>query len=168
MKGLLAQSAAHETINNASAATPIEQTRTQPSASLSAATESISEKTESAALTMDIEAKEDETNEESVTTSSPSNKRPMQDLLKKGASPIPKRKKKSEASNNNFLLAQAERAKAVKTARKRARAGIEGPVKKKQTSFTGSNVPMKHVMRLRYVRGFTQAVRVPCKQEDIL
>jgi chromosome transmission fidelity protein 18 len=34
-------------------------------------------------------------------------------------------------------------------------------------SHTGSGVPMSQVMRLKYTKGFTQAVRVPCRLDDL-
>ena len=78
-----------------------------------------------------------------------------------------KRPKTSNVSASNFLLTQAKRSKAAKSAQKRARAGVDR-VTKNQVSYSGSGVPLKQVLRLRYVKGFTQAVRVPCQAEDIL
>lgn len=35
-------------------------------------------------------------------------------------------------------------------------------------SHSGSGVPMQNVVRYKYVKGFTQAVRTPCQIEDLL
>ena len=68
----------------------------------------------------------------------------------------------------NFLDVGAQKAKAAMTARKMARAGLVVRSKSKlKVSHTGSQVPMEQVMRLKYTKGFTQAVRVPCRLGDL-
>jgi chromosome transmission fidelity protein 18 len=46
--------------------------------------------------------------------------------------------------------------------------GFEKPEKKQKVSHTGSGVPLSQVLRFKYQKGFSQAVRVPCKIEDLL
>jgi chromosome transmission fidelity protein 18 len=66
----------------------------------------------------------------------------------------------------NFLGVGARKAKEARTAQKMARAGFQRSNKNK-FSHTGSGVPLRQAMRLKYVKGFTQAVRVPCRLEDL-
>jgi len=71
-----------------------------------------------------------------------------------------------KAKSQNFLLAGAKKAKAARSARTAARVGFERS-KKDKLSNTGSGVPISQVVRLKYVKGFTQAVRTPCRLEDL-
>ena len=68
----------------------------------------------------------------------------------------------------NFLDMGAKKAKAALTARKMARAGLDRGKTKLRLTHTGSQLPMSQVMRLKYTKGFTQAVRVPCRLEDLV
>jgi chromosome transmission fidelity protein 18 len=34
-------------------------------------------------------------------------------------------------------------------------------------SHTGSGLPLNQVIRMKYVKGFTQAVRTPCRWQDL-
>ena len=68
----------------------------------------------------------------------------------------------------NFLGVNASRAKAARKARAAALVGFEKSVKKQKISYTGSGIPLSQVIRFKYQRGFSQAVRVPCKIEDLL
>ena len=68
----------------------------------------------------------------------------------------------------NFLGVNANRAKASRKARAAAMVGFEKPVKKQKESHTGSGVPLSQILRFKYQKGFSQAVRVPCKIEDLL
>lgn len=83
--------------------------------------------------------------------------------------PPPKRPKTSSSSSasssKNFLGIGAQRAKLAKSARKAAAVGLVS--KKNKMAHTGSGFRMNQVIRLRYVKGFTQAVRTPCRQEDL-
>ena len=73
-----------------------------------------------------------------------------------------------KAKTQNFLLMGAKKAKAARSARTAARVGcFERSVKKNKLSNTGSGVPLSKVVRLKYVKGFTQAVSTPCCLEDL-
>jgi hypothetical protein len=72
-------------------------------------------------------------------------------------------------AQNNFLLMEAKKAKAARSARTAARVGcFEKSAKHNKRSNTGSGVPLSHVVRLKYVKGFTQAVSTPCRLEDLV
>ena len=61
----------------------------------------------------------------------------------------------------------AAKAKAARNARKVAQLGFGGRKKaEKKLSNTGSGVPLESVIRFKYQKGFTQAVRVPCSKND--
>lgn len=99
---------------------------------------------------------------------------------------------KTKHPHANFLLIGAKRAKLARSARNAARvkslpnstssssnhhkveaASLLGSTisTKKKTivmSNTGSGVPLQNVIRLKYVKGFTQAVRTPCQLEDLI
>ena len=63
----------------------------------------------------------------------------------------------------------ANQAKAAKTARKAALVGLKGKAERKdKLSNTGSEMHLDEVIRFRYQKGFTQAVRVPCKPSDLM
>lgn len=67
----------------------------------------------------------------------------------------------------NFLGIGAAKAKAARSARKAALVGFDrGAKKKKKISNTGSGVPLDEVLRFKYQKGFTQAVRLPCSRDD--
>ena len=75
-----------------------------------------------------------------------------------------------KAKPHNFLLAGAKKARAARSARTAARVGLERSSSSrtdKKLSNTGSGVPISQVVRLKYVKGFTQAVRTPCRLEDL-
>lgn len=78
------------------------------------------------------------------------------------AAPPPAKKIKAQ----NFLIAGAKQAKAARSARTAARVGVDN-TKTNKLSNTGSGVPIAKVVRLKYVKGFTQAVRTPCRMEDL-
>lgn len=99
------------------------------------------------------------------------------DVAKKARiSPTPKRNapgkveptaaSKRARQAQNFLAMGARKAKAAKSARTAARVGFQ-PSKKIKLSNTGSGVPLPQVVRLKYVKGFTQAVRTPCRLKDL-
>jgi len=108
-----------------------------------------------------ISTSEKPTNDGSTTFKkdriSPTSKR---DAPGKGGPPAKK------AKAQNFLALGAKKAKAAKSARTAARVGFQ-PSKKIKLSNTGSGVPLQQVVRLKYVKGFTQAVRTPCRLEDL-
>lgn len=93
--------------------------------------------------------------------------------------PIVKKRKVATASTvskDNFLLLGAKRAKALRSARNAARVGCKHAAStfndakgiNTRLSNTGSGIPLSEVVRLKYVKGFTQAVSMPCRLEDIL
>lgn len=94
------------------------------------------------------------------------NSRKLSDVA--ASAPTPKRPKTSlaDTSAKNFLGVGAKRARLLKSARKAAAVGLGS--KKNQMAHTGSGFRLNQVIRLRYVKGFTQAVRTPCRQEEIL
>ena len=65
----------------------------------------------------------------------------------------------------HFLGLGAKQAKAALQARKMARVGVGS--RNNKVAHTGSGVPLSQVMRLKYTKGFTQAVRVPCRLDDL-
>jgi chromosome transmission fidelity protein 18 len=75
--------------------------------------------------------------------------------------------KKHKAAN--FLTIGAQKAKTARSARSAARVGFQRANTNNQNklSNSGSGVPLQHVVRFRYVKGFTQAVRTPCVLEDL-
>ena len=73
----------------------------------------------------------------------------------------------STANESNFLWLGAKQAKAARSARSALRAGIDRSSKRQKASHSGSGVPLTQVVRLKYVKGFTQAVRTPCYPEDL-
>lgn len=94
------------------------------------------------------------------------NARKLNDVA--ASAPVPKRPKTSlsDTSAKNFLGIGAKRARQMKSARKAAAVGLGS--KKNKMAHTGSGFRLNQVIRLRYVKGFTQAVRTPCRQEEIL
>jgi len=61
----------------------------------------------------------------------------------------------------------AAKAKAARNARKAAQIGVDRTKKSaKKYSNTGSGVPIEEVIRFKYQKGFTQAVRLPCSKSD--
>ena len=68
----------------------------------------------------------------------------------------------------NFLLAGARKAKAAKSKRMAERVGVnQRSSNEPKMTNTGSGVPIDQVIRLKYVKGFTQAVRTPCRLKDL-
>lgn len=90
--------------------------------------------------------------------------RTTEQVLESGNTEVGQR---SIANASNFLTLGAKQAKAARSARSAARAGIDRSLKRQKTSHSGSGVPISHVVRLKYVKGFTQAVRTPCYPEDL-
>lgn len=74
---------------------------------------------------------------------------------------------KVKLAKTSFLGIGAAKAKAAKAARKAAQIGYDRS-KKTKMSNTGSGVPLNQVMRFKYKQGFTQAVRIPCRIDDLL
>ena len=90
---------------------------------------------------------------------------------KKLPSITPKKQPVKAGSNSsaakNFLGFRAAKAKQAKTAARAARAGHTN-TKKVKLSNSGSGVEISKVVRFKYQKGFTQAVRAPCQLEDLL
>jgi chromosome transmission fidelity protein 18 len=78
----------------------------------------------------------------------------------------PAKRPKASMTAQNFLGIGAKKAKEARSARTAARVGVNRSQKNK-ASHTGSGVPFPQVIRLKYVKGFTQAVRTPCRLEDL-
>jgi len=86
------------------------------------------------------------------------------------ASPIANRITKSTPSPTagNFLGIAAKKGKAAKSARRAAALGLNRSSSKKQKlAHSGSGFLLTHVVRMKYVKGFTQAVRTPCRLNDL-
>jgi hypothetical protein len=79
----------------------------------------------------------------------------------------PAKRPKASTTAQNFLGVGAKKAKEARSARTAARVGVERANKKNKTAHTGSGVPFPQVLRLKYVKGFTQAVRTPCRLDDL-
>jgi chromosome transmission fidelity protein 18 len=93
------------------------------------------------------------------------NKRSVQ---AENSSSLPSAKRpKASTTAQNFLGIGAKKAKEARSARTAARVGVERANKKNKTAHTGSGVPFPQVIRLKYVKGFTQAVRTPCRLDDL-
>ena len=91
--------------------------------------------------------------------------------------------KNESVGKNNFLLMGAKKAKALRSARSAARVGcivsdVHHSLSKLEShkaesthhtrlSNTGSGLPLSHVVKLKYVKGFTQAVSMPCRLDDL-
>ena len=83
-----------------------------------------------------------------------------------GQARAPPAKKSKTTGSKNFLAAGAKRAKENRAARAAARVGTLGQ-RTTKLSHTGSQLPLSQVVRLKFVKGFTQAVRTPCRIEDL-
>jgi hypothetical protein len=94
---------------------------------------------------------------------------PMVLKTKDGSSFLKAESKSKRKACTNFLLAGAKQAKAARSARSAARVGCTGHLtKQNKVSNTGSGIPLSQVVRLKYVKGFTQAVSTPCPMEDLV
>ena len=71
-------------------------------------------------------------------------------------------------SAQNFLGVGAKRARENRSARRAKNVGFLRSTLDEKKSNTGSGVPFKRVIRLKYVQGFTHAVRNPCRMEDLV
>lgn len=74
---------------------------------------------------------------------------------------------KKQKVAKNFLGIGALKAKAAKAVRKKALVGLTR-TKTEKMAHTGSGLPLKQVIRFKYQKGFTQAVRTPCRLEDLM
>lgn len=75
----------------------------------------------------------------------------------------------NSSAAKNFLGLRAARAKEARTARRAARVGFERKDRRTvRLSNTGSGEELARVIRFKYQKGFTQAVRAPCELEDLL
>lgn len=68
----------------------------------------------------------------------------------------------------NFLGIGAAKVKAARNARKAAQIGFDRSKNSIKVSNTGTGVPLDQVLRFKYQKGFTQAVRLPCTKKDLL
>ncbi len=80
---------------------------------------------------------------------------------------LPKPKTGNNSAAKNFLGKRAAKAKEAKSLK---RAAIVGFDRSKKTKFsnTGSGVELSKVIRFKYQKGFSQAVRAPCPIEDLI
>ena len=78
--------------------------------------------------------------------------------------------KETKKLKKSFLSIGAAKSKALKNKRKAASCIGFNDKKKKMTklSYSGSGVPLNSVIKFKYQKGFTQAVRVPCRIEDLM
>lgn len=67
----------------------------------------------------------------------------------------------------NFLVLGAVKAKTAKSKRKAELVGFDRS-KKFKKSNSGSGVPFNQIVRFKYQKGFTQAVRTCCRMEDLM
>ena len=75
------------------------------------------------------------------------------------------------AAAKNFLGLGAVKAKAARNARRAASVGAFDSgkrAKRIRLSNSGSGATLDGVIRFKYQKGFTQAVRVPCRVDDLL
>ena len=79
----------------------------------------------------------------------------------------PTKAKSEKRGARNFLNIGAAKAKEAKSARRAPRVGFDRS-KKVKLSNTGSGVELSKVIRFKYLKGFTQAVRAPCQMEDLM
>jgi chromosome transmission fidelity protein 18 len=82
--------------------------------------------------------------------------------------PPPSKKTKINKKVTNFLGVGAQKAKAARTARKKAQVGMISTSNSVKLSHTGTGLPVDQVIRFKYQKGFTQAVKTPCRVEDLL
>ena len=102
-----------------------------------------------------------ETVHQSNSTTITAKKRPVPT----NASPGSAEKRKKPVTVQNFLGIEARKSKQMRSARTAARVGM---VKRhNKLSHSGSQMPLNQVVRLKYVKGFTQAVRAPCKLDNL-
>jgi len=99
-----------------------------------------------------------------IATKAPSPAKPKTNLPKVKSPPHKK------TNVNNFLGIRAAKARAARTARKAAQVkGFQrNDSKKVKLAHTGSGVPLAEVARFKFQKGFTQAVRKPCKFEELI
>jgi chromosome transmission fidelity protein 18 len=80
-----------------------------------------------------------------------------------------KKAKKTVSIAQNFLVAGAKQAKAARHARNAARVGSLSLQRSRQETLahTGSGKKLSEVVRLKFIKGFTEAVRIPCRMDDL-
>lgn len=78
----------------------------------------------------------------------------------------PEKRKSTTLTAQNFLGIAAKKAKVARSAKSAARVGFQQH-KTNKASHTGSGAPLSQVVRLKYIKGFTEAVRTPCTMEDL-
>lgn len=80
---------------------------------------------------------------------------------------LPKSKTGNNSAAKNFLGKRAAKAKEAKSLKRAALVGFDRS-KKTKFSNTGSGVELSKVIRFKYQKGFSQAVRAPCPLEDLI
>ena len=96
-----------------------------------------------------------------------SKKRESSDDVGATRSRRPPKRAKDNSAVVDFLGIGARQAKEARSARNAARVGVQRAHKNRK-SHTGSGIQLSQVIRLKYVKGFTQAVRKPCRIEDLM
>lgn len=163
MKELLAHCAAHEGIRESGVgndkAKGVEFSVIKNSNSSSAAVEQPNKVGDNESATKTIDNQQQPTKKRSDNTSA-------EDSMDQNQPPP---KKRSKASPNFLVLGakRAREAKAARLAKQNNVAGCHRSKKDEKKSNTGSGVPFQQVLRLKYIKGFTQAVRNPCRLEDL-
>jgi chromosome transmission fidelity protein 18 len=134
-----------------------------------------------------VAAKSEENNDKNKAVkkaSSPKNKRPVESEVQamdmetrdkpatkrvetESSTEPPAKRKKIAVTSQNFLGIRAKKAKEARSARSAARVGLLS-AKQQKASNTGSGMPLPQVIKFKYVKGFTEAVRTPCRLEDLL
>ncbi|KAL7501439.1 hypothetical protein ACHAWT_010408 [Skeletonema menzelii] len=119
----------------------------------------------------ELEAKEAQDAGEKVALKKDRPKEVSPSKLTKSSTTPSKSLLKPKTGNNsaakNFLGKRAAKAKEAKSAKRAARVGFDRS-KKTKFSNTGSGVELSKVIRFKYQKGFSQAVRAPCPLEDLL
>jgi chromosome transmission fidelity protein 18 len=84
--------------------------------------------------------------------------------------PLPPQKKLKTGGtlSTNFLGLVAQQSKNTRHARKKALVGFNPKLREEKLSHTGSGKPLSQVIRFKYQKGFTQAVKTPCRMQDLL
>jgi hypothetical protein len=80
----------------------------------------------------------------------------------------PQKKLKTGALSKNFLGIVAQQSKNSRHARKKALVGFNPKLREDKLTHTGSGMPLSQVIRFKYQKGFTQAVKTPCRMQDLL
>jgi chromosome transmission fidelity protein 18 len=102
-------------------------------------------------------------------TAAPTKDEPKKQQIPEDRGDGPPLKKVRTTAPKNFLGIGAQKAKAARTARQKALVGFSSSrCRLEKLSNTGSGLPLKQVIRFKYQKGFTQAVRTPCRIDELM